>query len=66
MKLIDIGPALKQKRIEKGISLARLAETSGYDIRTIARVEAGTPAVRLDSIINIAQALGVQAEVTLK
>ncbi len=55
---ITIGKKLESIRLEKGISLRSLAETTGYNYSNIRRVELGKYNTGIDIVGRIANALG--------
>ena len=62
-KLSDIIFKLSDARIKKGMTQRQLAEASGIRQSAIARMESLRTIPRLDTVIRIAQCLGVQLNV---
>lgn len=54
--LADLGERLSRRRIERGLTQARLADEAGISKRTVERIEAGASA-QLSSFIRLLRAL---------
>lgn len=65
MAYAEIGKNIQAARVQKNMSRETLAELSGLSANFIGNIERGEKAVSLESFINIANALGVSADVLL-
>lgn len=61
-----IGKLISEIRKKKGLSQTQLAERCGMHQGHIARVELGKYSVGLDTLANIAEALGCKIDITEK
>jgi transcriptional regulator with XRE-family HTH domain len=61
-KRIAIGLTLRSLRVERGLTLQRLAERIGSNKGTISAWEHGAYTPTLDSLVRLAAALGVRVE----
>lgn len=59
MVLASVGPRLRALRKEHGITLARLAETSGISVSTLSRLESGERRPTLELLLPLARAYQV-------
>lgn len=62
MILTSVGKAIRERREKQGISQAALSALSGFPRRTLTRVEAGDPAVRIGTVERAARALGMSLQ----
>lgn len=62
----DIPTLIRNKRIEKGISQAKLAEMVGMQQPSIARLESGKIVPSLETVERIANALDLQVKISFK
>lgn len=62
MNLTNVGKAIRERREKQGISQATLSTLSGIPRRTLTRVEAGDPAVRIGTVEKAARALGLSLQ----
>lgn len=63
MDLTLTGQRIRRARAEAGLTIAQLAERTGYSKSTIARIEIGkAPFVKLEQIAAIAEVLGRKVE----
>lgn len=58
-----IGRKVREVRRRQGIDQAKLALIANVAVRSIHRVENGEPTVRLDVLVRILSALGLELEV---
>lgn len=58
-----IGQRVREARRRQGIDQAKLALIANVAVRSIHRVENGEPTVRLDVVVRILGALGLELEV---
>lgn len=58
-----IGRKVREARHRQGIDQAKLALIANVAVRSIHRVENGEPTVRLDVLVRILSALGLELEV---
>jgi HTH-type transcriptional regulator/antitoxin HipB len=58
-----IGRTVREARRRQGIDQAKLALIANVAVRSIHRVENGGPTVRLDVLVRILSALGLELEV---
>jgi HTH-type transcriptional regulator / antitoxin HipB len=58
-----IGTKVRDERRRQGIDQAKLALIANVAVRSIHRVEKGEPTVRLDVLVRILSALGLELEV---
>jgi transcriptional regulator with XRE-family HTH domain len=65
-ELINIGSAIKKRRELLGLLQPQLASISGVSTRTIQLVEMGKGNPSLDTLIKIADPLGLQINLSLK
>lgn len=61
-----IGKRIAELRKERGLSQVQLAERCGMHQGHIARVELGKYSVGIDTLVNIAEALGCKIDITEK
>lgn len=59
----DLGSHIKERRSQFGLTQAQLAETVGCSRITIIEIESGKPTVRLATLIDVLQTLGLQLRV---
>jgi len=63
---ISIGAAIKKRRELLGLLQPQLAAIAGVGIRTIQLVEAGKGNPALDTLLQLAEPLGLSLQLTLK
>lgn len=56
----DGAAALRARRKDLGLTQQEIAELAGVATRTVHAVEAGKPTVRLDALLAVLSALGLQ------
>lgn len=56
---VELGGRIRTKRRDAGLSQETLAERAGVERKLISRMETGTHAITLDSLIQIAAALNM-------
>ncbi len=61
-----LGANVRRLRNERGLTQEALAEAVGVELRTVARIEAGTANVVLSTLVDLADALGVKPGALLK
>jgi len=61
----DLGRAIADVRLERGLTQDSLAETVGVDRTYLARLEAGASVILLDRALRILRRLGAEVTVTL-
>lgn len=54
-----IGSAIREERRKQEMDQRTLALVSNVAVRTVHRIEAGEPTVRLDGVLKVASALGL-------
>src|SRR3954447_9616436 len=54
-----VGPRLRAARLERGATLAELAETTGISVSTLSRLESGQRKATLELLLPLAQAYRV-------
>lgn len=54
-----IGSAIREERHKQEMDQRTLALVSDVAVRTVHRIEAGEPTVRLDGVLKVASALGL-------
>ena len=64
--LFELGDTIRQRREVLGLVQSRLATLSGVSIRTIQLVEQGKGNPSLDTLIKLADPIGLQLELSLK
>lgn len=62
MNLTSIGKTIRERREKQKISQEALSALSGIPRRTLTRVEAGDPAVRIGTVEKAARALGMSLQ----
>ncbi|GGP43920.1 helix-turn-helix domain-containing protein [Streptomyces abikoensis] len=60
--LSAVGPRLRALRHERGVTLARLSETTGISLSTLSRLEGGQRKPTLELLLPLAKAYGVQLD----
>lgn len=55
----EIGDNLRDARLQRNLTQEKLAERAGIDRQAVGRIEAGHGAARLDTLLLLADALGV-------
>lgn len=58
--LFRIGQGVAQRRLLERLTQSSLAAKAGISRRTLARIEAGDPGTRLESLVAVAGVLGIQ------
>jgi y4mF family transcriptional regulator len=66
MHLSEITIILKQRRNQLGITQTDLSELSGIALRTIKLVESGKNNPTLDTLIKLAEVLGMEIKLEIK
>lgn len=66
MDLNEIGQIIKKRRRYLKVDQSTLAELAGISINTLVTLERGTSNPRLDTILKIADILGLQISMSLK
>ena len=66
MHLSELTTTLKNRRIQLGINQTDLSELSGVALRTIKLVESGKNNPTLDTVIKIADVLGMEVKIKIK
>jgi transcriptional regulator with XRE-family HTH domain len=61
-----IGASVYRLRVRRGLTQEQFAELAGLDVRFVRRVERGTLNLRFDTIVRLADALGVEPGVLLR
>jgi transcriptional regulator with XRE-family HTH domain len=61
-----LGRAMARRRAELGVSQRELAALTGTTQSAIARLESGSRAPRLDTLLRVAHALGCELDVRLR
>lgn len=56
----DAGQRIRAERKKQGLTLTDLCELSGVAYATLNKIEQGHPSARLDSVGNVARALGMK------
>lgn len=56
---MQIGEALRKKRREAGLSLAKLSAATGMSVAVLSKYENGRLKVRVDQLPTLAQAMGL-------
>lgn len=54
-----IGSSIRKNRQEKGLTQEELAEAAGLSLKMVQKIEAGQKGFRMETIIRIAETLGV-------
>lgn len=60
----DIGAAVRKKRKSDGLTLAEVAGLTNVGMRFLSELENGKPTVRLDKLLRVVSALGLQLHLT--
>ena len=56
----EAGQRIRDERKKQGLTLNELCELSGVAYTTLSKIEQGHPSARLDSVGNVARALGMK------
>lgn len=64
MTIEEIGVAVRQARLARGLRQDQLAAAAGVGLRFLVELERGKPTVRLDKVLAVLSALGCRLEVT--
>lgn len=56
----DLGQAVRRKRKADGLTLAEVAGLTSVGVRFLSELENGKPTVRLDKLLTVLRALGLQ------
>jgi HTH-type transcriptional regulator / antitoxin HipB len=59
----DIGKAVRKRRKLDGLTLAETAGLTNVGIRFLSELENGKPTVRLDKLLQVLHALGIQIHI---
>ena len=60
----DLGQAIRIRRRERKLTLVETAELAGVGVRFMSELENGKPTVRLDKVMEVIAALGLELEVS--
>ncbi len=60
----DLGKAVRKQRKADGLTLAEVAGLTNVGIRFLSELENGKPTVRLDKLLHVIGALGLQLHLT--
>jgi len=60
----DLGRAIRSQRKADGLTLAEAAGLTNVGIRFLSELENGKPTVRLDKLLRVLSALGIQLHLT--
>ena len=60
----DLGKAIRNQRKADGLTLAETAGLTNVGIRFLSELENGKPTVRLDKVLRVVNALGLQLHLT--
>ena len=60
----DLGKAVRKQRKSDGLTLADVAGLTNVGIRFLSELENGKPTVRLDKLLRVIRALGLQLHLT--
>jgi transcriptional regulator with XRE-family HTH domain len=58
---LEVGARLRDARLEANLTQERLGERAGLDHKTVSRIETGTMSPLLDTVLDLADAIGVSA-----
>lgn len=61
--LDDVATAVRRRRGELGLTQAEVAELADVAVRTVHAVEAGKPTIRLDALLAVLDAVGLELRV---
>ena len=64
--MINVGNEIKRLRTQKGISVRRLSELTGYNISNLSRIENGKIPPQIDTLQRILDALNAEIEIKEK
>ncbi len=60
----DLGSAIRDRRKSDGLTLAETAGLTNVGVRFLSELENGKPTVRLDKLLHVLSALGLQLHLT--
>jgi len=60
----DIGAAVRSRRKSDGLTLVEAAGLCNVNYRFLSNLENGKPTVRLDKVLDVLTALGLELEIT--
>ena len=60
----DLGQAIRAQRKSGGLTLAEAAGLTNVGVRFLSELENGKPTVRLDKVMRVVSALGLQLQLT--
>jgi HTH-type transcriptional regulator / antitoxin HipB len=60
----DIGAAVRSRRKSDGLTLVEAAGLCNVNYRFLSNLENGKPTVRLDKVLDVLSALGLELEIT--
>lgn len=60
----DLGQAIRKQRKADGLTLADVAGLTNVGVRFLSELENGKPTVRLDKLLRVTSALGLQLHLT--
>ncbi|MBS1662152.1 MAG: helix-turn-helix transcriptional regulator [Bacteroidetes bacterium] len=66
ISVTDLGEKLRQRRILLNLSQAELSDLSGISMRTIQLVEQGKGNPSLDTMVQLADPMGLRVDLVLK
>lgn len=61
----DIGAIIKEARLQRKMTLISLANKAGYSFETISSIEKNRWSPRIDTLLNVAEVVGVTMELTI-
>lgn len=64
--MLDLGPELRCRRRDLGLTQAQVADLAGVSERFVRDLERGKPAVQLDSLRKVLDALGVELRLAVR
>lgn len=59
---VELGRAIRERRRREGLTLAETAGLTNVGIRFLSELENGKPTVRLDKVLRVVAALGLQLQ----
>lgn len=62
----DLGRTIAARRKKLGVSQQELAELAGVSVRVLSSLERGKPTIRLDTLVPVLDALGLELQAPLR
>lgn len=62
----QLGQLIRQRRRELGLTQTQVAEVANTNLRFVSELERGKPTARLENVMRVLEALGIELEARLR